>query len=132
KPQPAFAFDMSEASDADLVRAQVNPNDWIVRQARRILQERAAGGRDLAGARELLFELLDDPHTVPQKLRGLWCLSVIGGLTEARLLDLFGDDDEPLRAWAVRLLADREELSGAAVERLQKMGAHEESGLVLV
>jgi putative membrane-bound dehydrogenase-like protein len=132
KPQPAFGFDMSEASDADLVRAQVNSNDWIVRQARRILQERADGRRDLAGARSLLFELLDGRYTVPQRLRGLWCLNAIGGLTEARLLDLLGDDDEHLRAWSVRLLVDREELTEAAIDSLQKMAAREESGLVQV
>jgi putative membrane-bound dehydrogenase-like protein len=132
KPQPAAGFDMSEASDADLVRAQVNPNDWIVRQARRILQERAAGSRDFAGVRNMLVELLEDRYTTPQKLRGLWCLHAIGGLTEERLLDLLGDDDEHLRAWAVRLLADREEMSEIAVGRLQKMAADEESGLVQV
>jgi putative membrane-bound dehydrogenase-like protein len=132
KPQPVFDFDMCQASDADLVRAQASPNDWIVRQARRILQERAAGGRDLASAKELLFELLEGPNPVPQKLRALWCLNGIGGLTDERLLDLFGEDDEHLRAWAVRLLVDREELSDAVVKRLQKHAVHEESGLVQV
>ncbi|MGE5194174.1 MAG: PVC-type heme-binding CxxCH protein, partial [Deltaproteobacteria bacterium] len=132
KPEPVSGFDMCQATDADLVRAQKSPNDWIVRQARRILHERAAGGRDLSAARTMLFEMLDGPNPVTQKLRALWCLNGIRGLSDERLLELFREDDEHLRAWAVRLLVDREELPAAVVERLQKQAPHEESGLVQV
>ncbi len=132
KPKPAFGFDMANATDADLVRAQLNANDWIVRQARRILQERAAGGRDLAHARTLLFEIFNGDDTIPHKLRALWCLNSIGALDEPRLIGLFADTDEHVRAWAVRLLADRGEFSPSAVDALQKLAAREESGLVQV
>jgi putative membrane-bound dehydrogenase-like protein len=132
KPQPVAGFDMCQATDAELVRAQACPNDWIVRQARRILQERAAGGRDLVAAKAMLFEMLEGPNPVAQKLRALWCLNCIRALTDERLLDLLSDEDEHLRAWAVRLLVDREELTGAVVERLQKQAAREASGLVQI
>ncbi len=132
KPQPVFGFDLSLATDADLVRAQVRPNDWVVRQARRILQERAAGGRDMAGARALLFELFNGRYSISQKLRGLWCLNAIGALDDVWLVERFAHDDEHIRAWAVRLLVDRGELSALAVEGLQKLAAREASGLVQV
>jgi putative membrane-bound dehydrogenase-like protein len=131
-PKPVGGFDMANATDADLVRAQVNSNDWIVRQARRILQERASGGRDLAHARSLLFELFNGNYSVRQKLRALWCLSAIGALDEAWLARQLAHADEHVRAWAIRLLIDRGDLSQTAVEELQKLAARERSGLVLV
>ena len=39
-----------EQSDEELARLQLHANDWYVRTARRLLQERAAAGRDLSGA----------------------------------------------------------------------------------
>src|SRR4029077_16280943 len=98
RPQPVVGFDLASATDAELVRAQAYPNDWIVRQSRRILQERAAGGRDLAKAWSLLFELFDGPYTIPQKLRGMWCLAAIGALDEKWLITQFAHEDEHVRA----------------------------------
>jgi putative membrane-bound dehydrogenase-like protein len=132
KPQPVSDFDMANASDADLVRGQLLPNDWVVRQARRILQERASGGRDLAHARSLLLEILNGQETVPHKLRALWCLHSIGSLDESRLLGLLHHADEHLRAWAVRLLADRSDFSVDVIEALQKLAVRETAGLVQV
>jgi putative membrane-bound dehydrogenase-like protein len=137
KPQPEVGFDMANATDAELVRAQIHPNDWIVRQSRRILQERAAGGRDLAHARSMLFELFDGQYTIPQKLRGMWCLESIGTLSEKWLISQLSHEDEHIRAWAVRLLGDRllaarGELSEAAVDGLISLAVREESGLVQV
>jgi len=132
KPQPVAGFDLANATDAEFVRAQMHRNDWFVRQSRRILQERAAGGRDLVHARTMLNELLDGPEKIEHKLRALWCLYAIGSIDEPRLLELFADDNEHLRAWAVRLIVDRGELSEAAVLGLQKLAAREDSGLVQV
>ena len=130
-PKPTGAFDLADATDVDLVRVgQMHENEWVARQSRRILQERAAGGRQLSGAREWLFDLLDNGKTVVHKLRALWCLYAIGALDEARLLGELGNENEHLRAWAVRLLVDRGEVSKTAVEELQKLAASEESGLV--
>ncbi|HEY2249402.1 MAG TPA: PVC-type heme-binding CxxCH protein, partial [Planctomycetaceae bacterium] len=130
--KPVGAFDMASATDASLVRAQVHPNDWIVRQARRILQERAAGGRDLTHAQSLLIKLFDGDYPVPQKLHALWCLASIGAVDEAWLVRQFGHADEHVRAWAIRLLMDRPDVSKTAVEQLQKLAAREQSGLAQV
>jgi putative membrane-bound dehydrogenase-like protein len=132
KPKPVVGFDMAIATDADLVRAQVRPNDWTVRQARRILQERAAGGRDLAHARSLLFEVYGGEYMIPQKLRALWSLSAIGALDDAWLAEQLAHADEHVRSWAVRLLMDRPDVSHSAVAALQKLAAREKSGLVQV
>ena len=42
-----------------------------------------------------------------RKLRALWTLHAIGGTDEAFLLPLLKSTDEHVRAWGIRLLADR-------------------------
>ena len=39
--------DLNRASDEELVKYQLHKNDWYVRTARRLLQERAAAGKDM-------------------------------------------------------------------------------------
>ncbi len=130
--KPIGTFDLAGATDASLVRAQAHPNDWIVRSSRRILQERAAGGRDLSHAQALLHKMFEGDLPIPQKLRALWCLSSMNALDEAWLVRELGHSDEHVRAWVVRLLMDRAELSKSAVEHLQKQATRERSGLVQV
>ncbi len=47
-PKVVKDLDLSKNSDLDLVAYQLHANDWYVRQARRLLQERAAAGRNLS------------------------------------------------------------------------------------
>ena len=46
--------DLAASSDEELARLQLHKNDWYVRTARRLLQERAAAGRDLKQAHAVL------------------------------------------------------------------------------
>src|SRR6202034_4182800 len=39
------AADLADATDAELVAFQLHKNDWYVRHARRLLQERAVAGK---------------------------------------------------------------------------------------
>ena len=61
-----------------LVDLQLHRNDWYVRHARRILQER--GPDPKVHAR--LKRILQDEPDVTRKLRAIWALHVTGGLTE--------------------------------------------------
>ena len=56
-PQPV-TVDLAGLDDEALAQLQLHHNDWYVRTARRLLQERAAAGRDLSKAHRLLR---DDP-----------------------------------------------------------------------
>ncbi len=48
QPQPVPAdLDVSKLSDSELVALQRHKNDWYVRHARRVLQERFAAGQDM-------------------------------------------------------------------------------------
>ena len=68
-----------EATIDELVELQLNQNDWYVRHARRILQERAAAGEFDPKVRERLNQWPSRP-CITQQLRAMWALHVSGGL----------------------------------------------------
>ncbi len=77
-------------SDEQLVRLQLHKNDWWVRHARRLLQERAYAGKLGKDVRPSLLKMLDEQKDVTRKLRALWALHVTGPLEEKTLLDTAG------------------------------------------
>lgn len=119
-------------SDLELVELLKHRNAWFARQAQRILQERAATGRDMNGAREALTELYANAGETPIRLRALWALSVVGELDEERLVAQLADADEHVRAWAVRLLFAEGMPTSAAQQAVVELAARDRSGLVLL
>ena len=99
------AADVASKSSADLVALQLHPNDWFVRQARRILMER---GPDEAIAASLFAHLQSQEQT-EKRLRFLWALHAVDGLTPERVSELLGDADEYVRAWTIQLAIDQVE-----------------------
>ena len=59
-PKPSAIADVAKLSDEDLVQLQLSKNEWLVRQARRVLQERTASGRSLERLHEPLRTLVTD------------------------------------------------------------------------
>lgn len=118
--------DLSTRSSTELVELQLHENDWYVRHARRLLQER---GPDEEVHRTLHL-ILDEHADVTRKLRALWALHVTKGLAEQDLLDLLDHDSEYVRGWAVQLLAEDKHLSDEALERFAVMAHHDDSALV--
>jgi putative membrane-bound dehydrogenase-like protein len=102
KPKP-WSGDVAKLSDEELVKLQLHRNDWQVRHARRVLQERATAGKLGAKTYDNLWKMLQDNPDVTRKLRALWALHVTGGLEEKQLLGLLGHESEYVRAWAIRL-----------------------------
>ena len=76
-PKP-WKGDVSKLTDAELVKLQLHPNDWFVRQARRVLQERAAAGKLEKGTPDALQEILKDEKDVSRRLRALWAWTATG------------------------------------------------------
>lgn len=122
--------DLARDTDAALVNLQLEPNDWYVRQARRLLQERAASGHDMKEAAALLLQIYQAAPDVRHRLRALWCLNAIGHLNQQQLLQQLNFDNEHMRAWAVRLLADQP-LNEEAIAALEQRARTEHAGLVL-
>ena len=99
-----FKGDVNAMTDGELIDAQKSKNEWLVRRARRVLQERVAAGKKL-DVGKLVAQL--DTADEPTKLRALWALHAVGQLTPEKLLATSYDPSEAVRAWCVRLEADR-------------------------
>ena len=117
-------------SDDELVRLQMHKNDWYVRTARRLLQERAAAGKPMGKVQAALRDQFEADPDVPRKLRALWALNAIGGLDDGALLGLLDDPSEQVRSWAVRLLLDGAKAPTAALPKFAAMAKADPSPLV--
>jgi putative membrane-bound dehydrogenase-like protein len=112
---------LESMADADLAALQAHPNDWYVRTARLLLQERAARGADMAAVHRSLRQMVQSEPQVTRRLRALWALNATGGLDEPALVAMLDDRDESVRGWAVRLLVDRGAPSTRALDRFAAM-----------
>lgn len=98
----AWMGDVSKMTDAELVQLQLHPNDWFVRKARRVLQERAAAKKLGKGTPEALLKMFKEEKDVTRRLRALWVLEAIDQLGGLKIDDLANDREEVIRAWAYR------------------------------
>lgn len=104
---PTSCPDLGEMSDRELVALQMHNNDWYVRQARTLLQTRAALGKlDFPLVHGQLRDLFESAKKSPKRLRAMWGLQVTGGLNEAELVALLDHEDEYVRGWAIQFLCD--------------------------
>ncbi len=98
--------DLTVLSDAKLVELHGHKNEWFVRTARRVLQERALEGRlgtDIPAAVGQIFANHVDPAA---RLRALWTLNAIGHFTHVVSERALADPDEYVRSWGIQLAAD--------------------------
>ena len=123
--------DLSALNNSELVRLQLHKNDWYVRHARRLLQQRGLGGADMGAAHMALREQYRSQKDVTRRLRAMWCLYVTGGLSQSWLLDQLHDKEEHIRVWAIQLLVDNRAPSDRAREAFEELAKTERSGLVL-
>jgi hypothetical protein len=94
--------DLGALSSAALVELQLHRNDWFVRHARRLLQERGFEAATAAALEDML-----QSHADPTRhLRALWALHAMGALSQAVAELAFADADESVRGWAVTLLCE--------------------------
>ncbi|HEY7426978.1 MAG TPA: PVC-type heme-binding CxxCH protein [Gemmataceae bacterium] len=122
--------DLAASSDLQLVRLQLHKNDWWVRHARRLLQERAYAGKLDKNVRRVLRDMLDKQPEVTRKLRALWALHVIGPLDEKTLLSLLDSEHAEIRVWAVRLLVEDKRISVDAAKRFAELARTDKAASV--
>jgi putative membrane-bound dehydrogenase-like protein len=127
--KPAVA-DVSKLTDPQLVQLQNHPNEWFVRHARRVLQERATAGEDMTAVHAALRKMFDQQADAPGKLRALWALHATGGASEAWLAELLAHPEEHVRAWAVTLLVELGEPIPQVLARFQEMARKDPSAVV--
>ncbi len=128
-----FSGDVSRLSDSELVKLQLHPNDWFVRKARRVLQERAAAGKLDASALESLRAMLRNEKDVTRRLRALWALEATGSVRSEDWAPYLVDASDSLRAWLFRIaLVDPARLSPSDSARLGQAIESERSEYVRV
>jgi putative membrane-bound dehydrogenase-like protein len=132
KTPKAWTGDISKMTDAELVKLQLHSNEWFVRKARRVLQERAAAGTLERLTPDGLRAILNADKDVPRRLRMLWALEVTGHCKATDLANLFTAREDVLRAWAVRLSAEHGDRLDRVAGALLKLGESEKSPFVRV
>ena len=156
--KPTGEFDLQKLSDAELVKLQLHANDWYVRHARRVLQERAAVGKLSPATSPALTQIIRENSDVTRKLRALWALHAIGALAPIQpepvdsrfqkrpldmrgvrapvaspsplLLELLGHKDENLRWWAIQLLVEDKAPLPQVLQRFAVMAREDQSPFV--
>jgi hypothetical protein len=118
--------DLRKLPSEELVKLQLDRNDWYVRHARRILQERGPN----AAVHDRLRAMLETNPDVTRKLRALWALHVTGGTTERDLLTLLDHESEYVRSWAIYLLVEGRNPTAAALAQFEKLAREDPSELV--
>ncbi len=123
-------LDVERLDDRELVHLQLHRNDWFVRHARRVLQQRSAAGQDMTAVHQALLAMFREQPTTARKLRALWALHVTGGASSRWLASLLDHEDAYVRAWAVRLLCQSETPSGEVLEQFRLMAVQDSSAFV--
>ncbi len=122
--------DLGKSEDIDLVRHHLHRNDWFVRTARRVLQERHAAGSamepDALAELRTLLNHADDTR----RLRALWTLHVTGNIREDDLIRLMDNDaSDQVRAWAIQL-AHESAPSSQLIEKMTAVASSDSSSHV--
>jgi putative membrane-bound dehydrogenase-like protein len=123
-------IDLQKLSDAELVKLQTHRNEFQVRHARRILQERAARDGLSLGVQVALAKILSEDANENHKLRALWTLHTVGGLTDPLLLGALKSPGEYVRAWAVQLAMESRRPVPSVILALTQMAKDDPSPVV--
>jgi len=129
-PTPVKNIDLGKMPDAELVKLQLHKNDWWVRTARRVLQERHAAGKDLSAARKALTGILNTHEDVTRQLRALWALHATGGIDEALTLKLLDSKEKYIRAWAIQCDLEDKKVSDQVAAKLVTLAKKDPSPVV--
>jgi putative membrane-bound dehydrogenase-like protein len=100
------AIDLAALPSLELARLHEHKNEWFVRHARRLLQERSKEEKDSPHAELVLRGILAKSKPIEIRLRAFWTLYVMNRLSEIELVTWLQDSNEHLRRWAVRFLCD--------------------------
>ncbi len=118
--------DLQKSTDDELVKLQLNPNEWYVRHARRILQERGPNEKVRSALSMILLDHPDDTR----RLRALWALHGTASLSEKLALTALTDQSEYVRAWTIQLVTEDKKPSEALLAEFAKLAATDPSPVV--
>lgn len=128
--RPHTMGDLAKLSNEELVRLQLHKNDWYVRHARRLLQERTAQKQNMTQVHRQLIKMYRSDMDVPKQLRIIWALYVTHGIDVQSLIMLLDHQNEYMRGWAIRLLCENTLRFEDALDRMEKLAKTDESAYV--
>ncbi len=123
--------DLTTLDSEQLAELQFSRNEWLVRQARRVLVDRKFAGGEVAGGIAKLQAQVAVGGDTAAKLRAMWTLSQLGALSPAQAVSLLSADDEHLRVWGIRFLLESGPVSADVLKNFANMARTGQSGLVL-
>lgn len=119
-------IDLAKRSDDELVQLQTHKNEFYVRHARRLLQERGPNPNVHAALRKIIEEGKNEHDA----LRALWTLRATGGLDERFVLSTLNSPHEYVRAWTVQFLCESKDPSDAALKEFARLAKGDPSPVV--
>lgn len=130
-------IDLRTLSNSELADLQLDQNDYFVRQARRILQERAAKitsqpardetpGEAYHKLQKLTLEAPDETR----RLRALWALKAMGIFSENFQLGALQNDSPYVRAWTIQLACEDGVPGEAVLSQFQRLAGSDPSPVV--
>ncbi len=122
--------DLRQKSDLELAELVLNENDWYVRHARRILQERCVDRKLEASVRERLVSIATTHADETRRLRAVWALQVTGALDSVLGEQLLGDSSAFVRGWVLQFLVESSSPDGALLDRMAQMARDDSSAVV--
>lgn len=118
--------DLGSLNESQLVELALHPNDWYVRTARRLLQERGLSGEGCGRLVEIARKHPDDTR----RLRGLWALHVTGSLSAEDLALALTDESPAVRAWAIQLSCESGNPPDRHLETMEELARTDPSPVV--
>lgn len=106
--KPNEIQDVSKLSNPELLKLSTHPNAWYWQHARRVLHERATNGDDMTEAIELTKQL--EGMSTPNQLKMLNARNLMSGVSKPTVIQLLTSDDEHVQGWAIRQLADTDDV----------------------
>jgi putative membrane-bound dehydrogenase-like protein len=128
--RPSLPVDLTALSDAQLIDLLLHKNEWFVRHARRLLQERAAQRPVSDTCRQQLIEMALTDHDPSRRLRGLWALHGVGALDDSLIDRGLENDQAFVRAWTIRLAAEEPDRMERILPKLIQLAASDSSPVV--
>jgi putative membrane-bound dehydrogenase-like protein len=117
--------DLAKLSDAELVALQSSNNDYFVRHARRMLQERQP--KDVAAGLGTMLNVAADPA---KRLRAMWALHAIGADDDRVILGQLKHANEYVRGWAIQLACEGRKPSPEVLSEMVKLAQRDPSPVV--
>ncbi|PQO43038.1 PVC-type heme-binding CxxCH protein [Blastopirellula marina] len=129
--QENVQVDLRKQSDLELAELAFHKNDWYVRHARKVLQERAAAGKLSDDAVARLQEIAKSNADATRRLRAYWALHVTGKLDAATVNQMLADAEPFVRGWALQLALEVDhQPSPALLAQMVQLAADDPSPIV--